>query len=288
MSAGTANAPECYAKVCCFYRGARNAHFKGSHMKAIYAFVIAVMLSGCSTMGPGLSSGSVTAGPDVLRVGVTPNAAPMVFKQNGRIVGFEADMAARLGEYLGRRVEFVEVKWVDQIPALQDGRTDIIMSGMTRTQLRNMRINFSEPYLRTGQLALVHADALSSIRSAYSIILTDGEVGVVEGTTGDYFVQQYFRKASRKTYSDVDKAVQDLQKKKIDMFIYDAPTIWWLAAEHESKGLRVGHQPLTDETLAWGLRKTDGELLEQVNTFLHKMHTAGELNKILRNWNAAQ
>src|SRR5882757_559527 len=71
-----------------------------------------------------------------LRVGITPNLPPLAFKQNGKIVGIEADFAQQLGKELGREVKFVVLDWSDQIPDLLDGKIDIIMSGMTITKTR--------------------------------------------------------------------------------------------------------------------------------------------------------
>ena len=79
----------------------------------------------------------------------------MAFKQGGELVGLEVEAARELGEQLGRPVEFIEVKWEDQIPALLAGRTDIVMSSMTSTPERRLRVAFSNPYLRVGQMMLI-------------------------------------------------------------------------------------------------------------------------------------
>src|SRR6266705_668353 len=90
-----------------------------------------------------------------LRVGITPNLPPLAFEQIGKIVGIEADFAQQLVKELGREVKFIELDWEKQIPALLDGKTDIVMSGMTVTKTRQFRVNFCRPYLRSGQMALV-------------------------------------------------------------------------------------------------------------------------------------
>ena len=79
----------------------------------------------------------------------------MAFKQGGELGGLEVEAARELGEQLGRPVEFIEVKWEDQIPALLAGRTDIVMSSMTSTPERRLRVAFSNPYLRVGQMMLI-------------------------------------------------------------------------------------------------------------------------------------
>ena len=92
----------------------------------------------------------VEADPGILRVGVSPDSPPLIFKQNDEISGLEAEMAVALANYLEKTAVFVEVPWEDQIPALLANRTDIIMSGMSVTLARQYEIAFSKPYFKSG------------------------------------------------------------------------------------------------------------------------------------------
>ena len=73
-------------------------------------------------------------------------------------------------------------------------------------------------------------------------------------------------------------------EKKIDMFIYDAPMIIYLASENETKGLTVLSALLTEEYLAWGFRKDDKDLLKSANDFLRTINDEGKLNQIIQYW----
>jgi len=101
------------------------------------AFVL--LGSGCS----GLGDSAARRGGAPLRVGVSPVYRPVVFREDDRIVGIEADFARRAGERLGRRVEFVEMLRHDLIPALEVGTIDVIMSGMSITPDRARRVLFT-------------------------------------------------------------------------------------------------------------------------------------------------
>ena len=50
---------------------------------------------------------------NALKVGVSPTAPPIIFKQNGRVTGLEAEFARELGKFIGKAVSFVEVEWED-------------------------------------------------------------------------------------------------------------------------------------------------------------------------------
>jgi len=223
-----------------------------------------------------------SAGPP-LRVGVTPNTPPMVFKEDGRLAGVEIDFAQDLGKELGRPLQFVELKWEDQIDALLNNKTDIIMSSMSITRPRQYRIAFSAPYLRVGQMALVRASDLNRYALGFPQPLP-GVVGVLKATTGDFLAQQEFSHSKRKEFTSGEEAATALAKKRIDLFIADSSLIWWLAAANESRGLAAVPTPLTEEDLAWGMRRSDAELRKSVNAFLQKLKENGRGTEIIKRW----
>ena len=77
-----------------------------------------------------------------LRIGISANAPPFAFRQGGEITGLEPALALKLGEYLDMPIQFVEVPWDQQIEFLNQGKTDIIMSGMTITNTRSSVVDF--------------------------------------------------------------------------------------------------------------------------------------------------
>jgi polar amino acid transport system substrate-binding protein len=231
------------------------------------------------------AAGSDTSDSPVLRVGVSPAFPPMVFKQGGELAGVEVDLARALGAKLGRKVVFVEVEWANQIEALNTGRTDIIMSSMSITPARRFVVNFSQPYLAVGQMALVRREDLQQYLLGFPL-KPKGSMGVIKGTTGEFLVQRDFPKASRKTYAGGAEAAKALLRKKIDFFISDSSLVWYLAGVHSADGLSVVPILLTEEQLAWAMRKTDDSLLTSVNEFLNQARQDGLLLKVLRRWTA--
>jgi polar amino acid transport system substrate-binding protein len=217
-----------------------------------------------------------------LRVGVSPTFPPMIFKQGKILAGAEVEMARALGEFLQRRIEFVELPWDDQIKKLNDGRTDIIMSAMSVTTPRQYVINFAQPYMVVAQMALVRRDE----KHLYDLGFpkSPGTFGAIKGTTGDFLIQRDFPKASCKTFDSGEEAARALEKKKIDVFISDSPLIWYLAGTHEAKGLSAVVRPLNEGALAWGLRKDNDALMTLVNQFVEKSRKDGTFKRILQRW----
>ncbi|MGC3961622.1 MAG: ABC transporter substrate-binding protein [Verrucomicrobiota bacterium] len=218
-----------------------------------------------------------------LRVGVTVSFAPMVYKEGGKVVGAEVDFATALGQELGRPVKLVEVAWVDQIQSLVDGKIDIIMSSMSVTPARALRVSFTESYLTVGQVALVRREDANKYIMGFPI-MPNGTIGVLKATTGDFLAQQEFGRCKRKDFKVPQDAAKALVKKKIDLFISDSPVVSWQASMNEAQGLVVVPIFLTEERLAWAVRKSDAALLASVNQALGKLQADGRAAAIIKHW----
>ncbi len=245
----------------------------------IFFLIVLFLATGCSSM----KSGEKKPHQDVLRVGITPNYPPIIFKADGKIIGAEVDFAKRLGEKLKLDVDFVELAWDKLIPALFTGKIDIIMSGMSITDARKIRINFTEPYLRTGLIAAMRSEDITRYTSVQDILSTSSWVGVIENTTGDAFVQKNLLRANRSAFTNISDAVFALKQRKIDLFIHDAPAIAWTVSENEAS-LQALWQFLNEDYLAWGVRYDDEDFLITINKVLKVWKSDGTLDRELVRW----
>jgi len=239
--------------------------------------IVVAGLAGCSTM----DEGSSRRGP--LLVGVSPDYPPVVFKEADSIVGVESDLAHLMAGELGRPVKFVQLSWNEQIPSLIRGDIDIIMSGMSITDARKIRINFSDPYMKVGLGALIRHKDKAAYDTPEKIMASDARIGVEKGTTGDVFVQQDCPHARRTSYLHPADAARDLLNNRIDIFIHDSPSVYWLASENEAD-LTVVPTPFRKDELAWGLRRNDQQLLISVNEKLADWKADGTLTRVIERW----
>ena len=243
------------------------------------------LTTGCVSTGQKTAE-SIAIAPDtnILRVGITPNAPPLIFKQGNGIVGLEADFAREFAKYLDKTPRFVELKWEDQIPALLENRIDIIMSGMTRTALREVRIAFTARYLESGQMALIRREDAARFSTGIFSLTTSSAIGVIKNTFGEYFVDERYSSIKKEIFSTPQAATKAVIDKKIDMFIYDAPMVLYLASENENQGLTALFALLTRENLAWGVRKDNTDLLNSANDFLQNPNNEEMLKKMTQYW----
>jgi polar amino acid transport system substrate-binding protein len=218
-----------------------------------------------------------------LRIGMTPNYPPMIFMQDGRYAGIEADLARGLAREFQRPLLFLPMKWEQLIPALMEGKVDLIMSGMTATTARKMRIDFSNPYFTAMLVGAMRSTDKEKYASRESVLKTQSSVGVIPGTTADAFVQRSLPNARRIAIAEIRHAALELKTMKIDLFISDGPGIVWLVSENEAE-LAGFWKALAEEPLAWGVRRGDQEMLASVNRILEKWKSDGTVDEVLTRW----
>jgi polar amino acid transport system substrate-binding protein len=136
----------------------------------------------CSTGGTQVATTHSSDQP-VLRVGRCPGAPARALRREGRVVGIEPDLCQALVDHFRRPLVLVAMDWESLIPALLDGRIDAIMSGMTVTPAREVRVAFSDPYMRSGLAAATRRGDLPKYKSRDAIVRASANVGVRGGST---------------------------------------------------------------------------------------------------------
>ncbi|WP_457577208.1 transporter substrate-binding domain-containing protein [Desulfomarina sp.] len=221
----------------------------------------------------------------VLKVGMEPGYMPFeLTNQKGEIIGFDVDMAKRVAKAMGVKLELVSTAWDGIIPALLTGKFDMIMSGMTLTQERNMTINFATPYILIGQTILLKKELAGEVKSYKDLNNAKYTVASKLGTTGEQATKRMISKAKYISYETEQEGVIELVNGKIDAFIYDMP-FNAIAFSQKGKG-KIVHldQPFTKEPLAWGIRKADPDFLNWLNNFMNQIKYDGVYDKIYKKW----
>jgi len=252
---------------------------------ALLFLLFSLFIHGCRTVSDTLGRADPSGDSDVLRVGVSTNAPPIIFRQDKKVAGLEAALAQKFGTFLNKKIVFVEVPWSEQLDYLNEGKTDIVMSGMTITPQRSYLVDFVTPYLRSGQILLVRMeDQRKFSRGVADLLNTKYRIGTVSNTTGDFFVTETISNANEVTFRTSRQAVHGLINKEIDVLVYDAPMVCYYAAVNQSEKLIPVLVMATEEYLAWAVRKDDGELKENADRFLSTIRDSGVLDAEIQRW----
>jgi polar amino acid transport system substrate-binding protein len=136
-----------------------------------------------------------------LRVGFEAGYLPFeMADKNGNFVGFDIDMAKAMADAMGVKFVPVNTAWDGIIPALVTKKFDIIISGMTVTQQRNLKINFADPYIIVGQTILLNKKHEGVVKSYKD--LNDPKYVITSklGTTGEQAIKRLIPKATYKSF----------------------------------------------------------------------------------------
>ncbi len=221
-----------------------------------------------------------------LRVGFEAGYMPFeMTDKKGSFVGFDMDMVKEMAKAMGVKLVPVNTAWDGIIPALITDKFDIIVSGMTITQERNLKINFAEPYIVVGQTILVSSKHLGKVQSYKD--LNDAKFTITSklGTTGEQAVKRMIPKAKYKSFEGETEAVLEALNGNADAFVYDLPqcAVFW--AQHGPKGkMFFLDDPFTFEPLAWAINKGDPDFMNWLNNFLRQVKNDGRYDRIYDKW----
>ena len=158
------------------------------------------------------------------------------------------------------------------------------MSGLSVTAERSERVTFVDPFMQIGQMAIMHRDKVARFAQPWSVYREGVRIGVEPGTTGAEFVASKVTEAQVSFYADPAAAFVGLRNDEIDLYIHDAPTSWLLAATPDNRDLISLYHPLTEEQLAWAVRKDDERLAQTLNAALRTLKGNGALGYIRNRW----
>ncbi|MDR7520228.1 MAG: basic amino acid ABC transporter substrate-binding protein [Armatimonadota bacterium] len=206
-----------------------------------------------------------------------------VDEQTKEIIGFDPDLMAEICKRANCKATFVTTAWDGIFVALAQGQFDAVVSGVTITEERRKTVEFSEPYLRYGQVVLVRSDE-SAITGVDA--LTGKKVAVQTGTTNDEkatALQKEGKVGEVRRYENFALAVTALINKDVDAVIIDSYAADGFIGIHPGRLKKVG-EPFTSEALGIALKQGDTTLKQAFDAALAQMKADGTLDKLYQMW----
>jgi polar amino acid transport system substrate-binding protein len=224
-----------------------------------------------------------------LLVGMEAGYQPFEMQdEKGNIVGFDVDMAYEMGKAIfgeggEKKVKLINTAWEGIIPALMTHKFDIIMSGMTVLQERNLKINFCAPYYYIGQCLLIQRKDKEKYKSYHDLNKKGVIVTSKLGVTGAFTAEKLLPNATLRLFKMEGEGALQVANGLADGFIYDEPQVRVFAAMYRDKTMGL-YEPLTYEPLAWAIRKGDSDFLNWLNNFLAQVRGDGRWDQLKEKW----
>ena len=198
----------------------------------------------------------------------------------GEYEGIDVDMATEIANRLGLELQIDDMDFDAALLAVQTGKSDIAMAGITVTEDRLVNMDFSDTYANGVQVVIVPEDSdIASIDD-----LNGKMIGVQRGTTGDMYCSADpedggYGEDNVTKFDNGLTAVQNLISGKVDAVVIDnAPAQEFVAA---NPGLKILDTAFADEDYAIGVAKGNTQLLDAINSILADMEADGTTQGII-------
>lgn len=213
-----------------------------------------------------------------LIVGTDPTLQPMEYMENGKLLGYDIDLAYFIAKELGIEVEFKNILFDNIFTALDQKQIDMIISAVTITPDRQRKYDFSDQYLNAGQVIITRKDN-TSIKSTAD--LRGKKIATQKGTTNEDSAIKYTSDNLVIRYPDFEQATKALVDGKVDALFTDLPNAKGITVANPT--LKISSDPFTNEYYGIVFRKGD-PIVKQINQELDSIRVKGFLTDLKQKW----
>jgi len=220
-----------------------------------------------------------------LIVAMTGDQPPLnATNKKGELIGLEVELARTLGASMGVKTKIVTKPFPELLPALEAGKVDMVISGITITPQRNAKVLFAGPYFISGKSLLTKSEKLADAEDAAEINADNVRLAALGGSTSEQFVNDAIPKAKLTVVDSYDEAIKLLKKDEVDGLVAGFPYCVVAALRGEADGLDTLAEPFTYEPIGIALPGNDPRLANLVQNFLNTMRGSGALLELKAGW----
>ncbi|MFH0992906.1 MAG: transporter substrate-binding domain-containing protein [bacterium] len=210
-----------------------------------------------------------------------PYEWPMEVDGKQTIVGLDIEIAKLIAAGLGKNLKVVNKGFDFLLEDLEAGKVDFVMAGMTPTDERALRVDFSPIYYESIQVVLIQAGNLGTYVSIDSLNLATVRVGAQLGAIQQELAETSFPLAQKQYIQQIPDLVVRLRDGQIDALIMEIAV---------ADGYVVNYPELVIATITIGdpdggsavaVQKGDEELLAEINTIINALIADGTISEIV-------
>jgi polar amino acid transport system substrate-binding protein len=250
-----------------------------------------VLFTGCAEMQQGASSTSASPVLDRIQkrgeliVGTMGNMPPLnMTSKDGEIFGLEPDLAKMMASAMNVKVKFVTKPFSELLPALHAGQVDMVLSGMTITPKRNLKVAFVGPYFISGKAFLTKVKTIALAKEADDVNSPNTKLVALKDSTSQAFAEAVLDKTTLFTTGTYDEAVDMVLKDKVQAMIADYPICVVSVFRYPEAGLLSVVTPLTYEPIGIAIPANDPLLMNWTTNTLNSIEASGQLDELRLKW----
>lgn len=220
----------------------------------------------------------------VLRVGMSTFVPWAMKDKAGELIGFEIDVATRLAEDTGVKVEFVPTKWAGIIPALLTGKFDVIIGGMGILPKRNLKVNFTLPYDYSGMSIAAHRQKAAGFNRLEDFDRSGVVITARLGSTAELAARNYLPNAELRLFDDESQVIQEVLSGRVHALVASAPLPAFLTVENPDRLFLPLDDTFTKEPVGFAVRKGDVDTLNYFDNWIRVAASEGWLEERKHYW----
>ena len=248
------------------------------------ALALTLTLAACGDKTGGDEGGLKTAESGKLIMSTNAQFPPYeMVKDDGSFEGIDVEVAGKIAEKLGLELVVDDMDFDAALLAAQNGKSDIVMAGVTVNEDRLKSMDFSDSYAKGVQVIIVKEG--SPIATVDDLGNAD-KIGTQRGTTGFIYCSDDYGDEHVTAFDDGATAVQSLLNGQVDAVVIDsAPAQEYVKA---NAGLVILDTEYANEDYAIGIKKGNTELINAVNGALKDLIADGTVQSIIDKYIPAQ
>lgn len=230
-------------------------------MKKTYVVLLGIMcifLCGCSK-------------DDTLVMVTEAGFAPYEYYENKEIVGVDVEIAKKVAQKMGKKLEIKDVAFDSIINEVQKGKADFAAAGMSITEERQKQVDFSIEYATSKQVVIVKKN--STITDP-NIIYTK-KVGVQLGTVADLYLSEKMSDKNIVRQKKYLSLVEDLKANKVEAIVMDSLPANEILKTNQN--LKMLDKELFEDKYGMVVKKGNTEMLNAINEVLEEVISNGQV-----------
>ncbi len=221
---------------------------------------------------------------ETLKVGIGLFEPWSMCNTDGELIGFEIDIAEKIAEDMEVDLELRRTYWPDIIPDLIDEEFDVIISGMTITPTRNLRVNFTSPTAESGLWVVANKTKLQDVTELEDLNTPSVVVAAREGATSQIFVETSLPLARVLLFDTEDDLLGAVLRGDAHASVVYGPTPARWIEENPTVLYRPFEELFSRGPEAIGLRKGDPDGLNFFNSWIAVHRASGWLGERRQYW----
>ncbi len=220
-----------------------------------------------------------------LVVGTAASMPPLnMTTKDGQIIGMEADLARYFADGMGVKLTLKPMRFNDLLSALEKGQVDMVLSAMTITPQRNLKVAFVGPYFASGKSILTKKANVESVDEIAKMNSPEKALVALKGSTSQMFVEKLMPKAKLVLADDYDQAVAAVKNDKAIAMVADYPICLVTVNRYPDWGMATLTKPISYEPIGVALPASDPLLVNWVQNALYFLEKTGELDALTQRW----